>query len=232
MIDENLLGELRAKHGDVEQVDFMTDDGNTVTVVLRKPVADMADPKRDEYLRYLTRRFALEQGRGIVPDPADDGTDEIVACAVYPDTMKLRAHLADYPADAIELGQRLDALAGMGRIEEDKALVTDEVREKFHRRAWGFRVSGEPLVVRPLSRNEYATFVSKNGGRPYPFRGEALAWAARACARELPKAGAAPGEAVKPEFEALLARVPYLAAQVGAHLVNRTLSRVADREKK
>lgn len=233
MLTDAMYEQLRATYGDVRRVEFLTDDDQVVSVVLRKPVADMHDPRRDQFLAHMTKRFAIEQARGVVADPTRDGNAELLSCVVYPeDPMVVRAHLADYPGDVVELRAALMDLAG--EVVEDKDLITDDVRQRFHRRSAGFRAGGKPVIVRPMSQAEYATFISKNGGRPYPFRAEALCWVAWSCVQELPKTDEADKTATKhkPDFEALLAEVPLLGVVVGAHLVGKTQSRVVDREKK
>lgn len=233
MLTDAKFEELRATHGEVRRVDFLTDDDQSVSVVLRKPVADMHDPRRDQFLGHMTKRFAIEQARGVVADPTRDGNAELLGCVVYPeDPMAVRAHLADYPGDVVELRAALMDLAG--EVVEDKDLVTDQVRGEFHRRALGFRANGKPVIARPMSAAEYASFVSKNGGRPWPFKAEALTWVAWSCVQERPRVDEADKTATKhkPEFEQLLGEVPLLGVVVGAHLVGKTQSRVVDREKK
>lgn len=225
MLTDEKLAELRAQHGALQVVEFVDDEDKTLRVALRRPVADLHDEKRDEFLQYLTRRFAIEQSGGRVPDPTRDGTAELLSCVVYPAPSAVRAHLADYPGDVLELRMALMELAG--EVEEDKSLVTEAVKSSFHKRAVGFRAGGKALLVRPMSGPEYQTFVSKNGGRPYPFRAEALTWAAWSCAQEAPDKGGR-----KPDFEALLAEVPILGVYIGGVLVGKSQSRTVDREKK
>lgn len=206
-------------------IEFTRDDGSVLRVELRRPIGSM-DPKADEFLRFSSKRMAMEQAPGLVKDPADDGTREMLEC-VTSDVNELRQHLDDYPMDAGDLFSAMTELAGYHAVQDAPELVTEDAKAKFHRRAFGVKAGNYSTLVRPLSGAEYARFIQRNGGSLRPLKAEAMAWAAWSCVQESPDK-----DKRKPLFEQALADTPFLAQYIGFCLIGMAGSRVSEREKK
>lgn len=226
MLDEKQIAELRAKHGEVSVIEFMSDDGQDLQVVLRRPVGSM-DPKVDEYLAFSTKRMAMEQAPAQVRDPGDNGIRELLDCVVSDNIAELRAHLDEYPSDQQELFSALTALAGFHSVADAAELADDDAKAKFHKRCFGIRCGAWSSLVRPMTGSEFARFLQKNGGTMRPLRAEAMAWAAWSCVQEAPDK-----EKKKPLFEQALSEAPFLAMFIGLALIGMAGSRVSEREKK
>lgn len=227
MLTDSQLQALKDLHGDIRDILFEDDDGNELHVVLRRPRADRNDPKQDEFFSFWSRRAVIEQTPRQVEDPTQDGTSEMLRCLVHPDAMIVRKHLGNYPADAADLRDLFNELAGTSAAVDAPDLVTEQLKTDFHRRAFAMKVAGRPVVARPMSGAEYSTFLNKNGGGVYPMRAEALAWAAWSCVNEVPDA-----EKRKPVWDALVAEFPMVAIMLGIALLGAAKSRVKDRQKK
>lgn len=227
MLDDSQLQELREKHGDVRDIVFITDEDEEVQIVLRRPRADRTDSKKDEFFSFWTRRAAIEQTPRGGHDPSADGTTEMLRCLVCPDQMTVHKHLQKYPGDKDDLRAMFRGLAGEGSVADAPELITEQVKESFHKRAFAMKVAGRPIIARPMTAPEHAKFLQLNGGTILPMRSEALAWAAWCCSSEMPDEAKA-----KPLTEAIFAECPMAAIVLGISLLGAAKSRVKAREKK
>mgnify|MGYP000435024178 CR=1 FL=1 len=226
-MDAKILQALREQHGEVVVVEFEREDGSALDVVLRKPRVSYSDPKADEFFSFWTKRTALQQAAQDVADPTDDGLAECLRCVIEPAPLEVKQHLEDFPMDVHQLFAAMNELAGAAAIADAPELVTEEVKAKVHRRAFGVRAGQHAFVVRPMTRFELTQLEKRNGGKILPMHAPALALAAWSCVDEVP------GEdKKKPRFDAALADVPYLGIYIGMMLIGLASSRGREREGK
>lgn len=150
---EQILVELRARHGDIDALQLDPENPGSAIVVLRKPtLAEYLDAAE-----VISRRESGQRFR----DPAEI-TRPLLELVVY-GLEEARAELNSYPAFDVDLEAAVKRLAGNRpdvQLDEAADAITEEVKASTPR-ALAFRCDGLTVICRPLDRFDWTNFQSE-----------------------------------------------------------------------